>query len=57
MHRAFITEAFIKSRFQSRARCSFAHIVSAKALFNEVREDTVKGLDTLPEEMNYRAVT
>ena len=56
MNRAFITEAFIKSRIQSCVRCNFARIVPAKALFNEVREDTVKGLDTLPEKTNYRAV-
>ena len=50
-------EVFIKNRIQNGARCNFARIVPTKALINEVREDTVKGLDKLLEEMNYSVVT
>lgn len=57
MGKSFIMEVFIKSRIQNGARCNFARIVPTKALINEVREDTVKGLDKLLEEMNYSVVT
>jgi superfamily II DNA/RNA helicase len=50
-------EVFIKNKIQNGARCNFARIVPTKALINEVREDTVKGLDKLLEEMNYSVIT
>ena len=57
MGKSFIMEVFIKNKIQNGARCNFARIVPTKALINEVREDTVKGLDKLLEEMNYSVVT
>ena len=57
MGKSFIMEVFIKNKIQNGARCNFARIVPTKALINEVREDTVKGLDKLLEEMNYSVIT
>lgn len=57
MGKSFIMEVFIKNKIQNGARCNFARIVPTKALINEVREDTVKGLDKLLEKMNYSVIT
>ncbi len=57
MGKSFIMEMFIKDQIQHDAKCNFARIVPTKALINEVREDTVKGLSTLLEEKNYSVVT
>lgn len=57
MGKSFIMEVFIKDQIQHGAKLNFARIVPTKALINEVREDTVKGLDKLLEEMNYSVVT
>ena len=57
MGKSFIMEVFIKDKIQKGEKFNFARIVPTKALINEVREDTVKGLDKLLEEMNYSVVT
>ena len=57
MGKSFIMEAFIKNQIQNGAKLNFARIVPTKALINEVREDTLRGLDGLLEEMNYNVVT
>lgn len=57
MGKSFIMEAFIKSQIQNGVKCNFARIVPTKALINEVREDTLRGLDGLLKEMNYSVVT
>lgn len=57
MGKSFIMEVFIKNQIQNGAKYNFARIVPTKALINEVREDTVKGLGPLLEEMNYSVVT
>ncbi len=57
MGKSFIMEMFIKNKIQNGEKFNFARIVPTKALINEVREDTVKGLDKLLEEMNYSVVT
>lgn len=57
MGKSFIMEAFIKSQIQNGAKLNFARILPTKALINEVREDTLRGLDGLLEEMNYNVVT
>lgn len=57
MGKSFIMEAFIKSQIQNGAKCNFARIVPTKALINEVREDTLRGLGSLLKEMNYSVVT
>lgn len=57
MGKSFIMEVFIKDKIQKGEKLNFARIVPTKALINEVREDTVKGLDKLLEEMNYSVVT
>lgn len=57
MGKSFIMEMFIKDQIQHDAKYNFARIVPTKALINEVREDTVKGLSTLLEEKNYSVVT
>lgn len=57
MGKSFIMEMFIKYKIKNGEKFNFARIVPTKALINEVREDTVKGLDKLLEEMNYSVVT
>lgn len=57
MGKSFIMEVFIKNQIQHGAKFNFARIVPTKALINEVQEDTVKGLGSLLEEMNYSVVT
>ena len=57
MGKSFIMEVFIKNKIQNGEKFNFARIVPTKALINEVREDTVKGLDKLLEDMNYSVVT
>ena len=57
MGKSFIMEAFIKSQILNGAKCNFARIVPTKALINEVREDTLRGLGSLLKEMNYSVVT
>ena len=57
MGKSFIMEVFIKDKIQKGEKFNFARIVPTKALINEVREDTVMGLDKLLEEMNYSVVT
>ena len=57
MGKFFIMEVFIKNKIQNGEKFNFARIVPTKALINEVREDTVKGLDKLLEDMNYSVVT
>ena len=57
MGKSFIMEAFIKSQILNGAKCNFARIVPTKALINEVREDTLRGLGGLLKEMNYSVVT
>lgn len=50
-------QMFIKDQIQKGVHLNFARIVPTKALINEVREETVKGLDSLLKEMNYSVVT
>ena len=57
MGKSFIMEMFIKDRVMNGAKMNFARIVPTKALINEVRKDTIDGLDKLLEEMNYSVVT
>lgn len=57
MGKSFIMEAFIKNQIQNGAKCNFARIVPTKAMINEVREDTVRGLGSLLKKMNYSVVT
>ena len=57
MGKSFIMEMFIKDRVMQGAKLNFARIVPTKALINEVRQDTVNGLDKLLKEMNYSVVT
>ncbi len=57
MGKSFIMEVFIKEQVMSGAKLNFARIVPTKALINEVRKDTIDGLDKLLEEMNYSVVT
>ena len=57
MGKSFIMEMFIKDQIQRGQKYNFTRIVPTKALINEIREDTVKGLGTLLERMNYSVVT
>lgn len=57
MGKSFIMEMFIKDRVMNGEKLNFARIVPTKALINEVRKDTIDGLDTLLEKMNYSVVT
>ena len=57
MGKSFIMEMFIKDQIQRGQKYNFARIVPTKALINEIREDTVKGLGSLLENMNYSVVT
>lgn len=57
MGKSFIMEAFIKDQIQKGVKCNFARIVPTKALINEIREDTVRSLDSLLKKMNYSVVT
>ena len=57
MGKSFIMEMFIKDQVMKGAKLNFARIVPTKALINEVRKDTIDGLDRLLEEMNYSVVT
>lgn len=57
MGKSFIMQMFIKDQIQKGVHLNFARIVPTKALINEVREETVKGLDSLLKEMNYSVVT
>ena len=57
MGKSFIMEVFIQDQIQHGKKYNFARIVPTKALINEVREDTVKGLGSLLKEMNYSVVT
>ena len=57
MGKSFIMEVFIKNKIQNGEKFNFARIVPTKALINEVREDTLRGLDKLMEQMNYSVVT
>lgn len=57
MGKSFIMEVFIKEKVASGAKKNFARIVPTKALINEVRKDTIDGLDSLLEKKNYSVVT
>ena len=57
MGKSFIMEMFIKDQIQRGQKYNFTRIVPTKALINEIREDTVKGLGPLLEKMNYSVVT
>lgn len=57
MGKSYIMEVFIKDKIRRGEKFNFARIVPTKALINEVREDTLRGLDKLLEEMNYSVVT
>lgn len=57
MGKSFIMEVFIKAQIQSGAKLNFARIVPTRALINEVREDTVKGLGDLLKTKDYNVVT
>ena len=57
MGKSFIMEMFIKDQVIRGKKSNFARIVPTKALINEVRHDTIYGLEGYLEEMDYRIVT
>lgn len=57
MGKSFIMQMFIKDQVQRGEKKNFARIVPTKALINEVRQDTINGLGSLLQEMNYSVVT
>ena len=57
MGKSFIMQMFIKDQVQHGEKKNFVRIVPTKALINEVRQDTINGLGSLLQEMNYSVVT
>lgn len=57
MGKSFIMEMFIKDQVIKGENRNFARVVPTKALINEVRHDTIYGLEGYLEEKNYRVVT
>ena len=57
MGKSFSMQMFIKDQVQRGEKKNFARIVPTKALINEVRQDTINGLGSLLQEMNYSVVT